>query len=261
MRRLPRLIAVVACALGAATPLALGGSHAATFGVSSSLDGKQVLPIRSHWLGYTDLPTSQVDRVEFVIDGTVRWVERHAPYTYASDDNGKNLGWLVTTWLSSGRHRFVVRVFDETGQSAEDAVTARVVAAPTPPPVLAEGTWQRVDNPTAILWFDRAGLTHAGADGTGVVYEHEIRAHTMNIYGVVVAGVQEIGHGRCTGNGCKRVKRLGRAYDIFGSDCSYAGPFGRYRWSVTGDLLTLKIIREGCRGRGGFLAHAWRRVR
>ena len=261
MHRLGRLIAFIPIALVAATPLALGSAKTPTFSVGSSLDGKQVLPIRSHWLGYTDLPSAQVDRVEFVIDGTVRWIEQGAPYLYAADHDGKDLGWLVTTWLSPGRHRFVVRVVDKTGQSAQRAVTARVVAPPTPPRLLAEGTWQRVDRPSELLWFDRVGVTHAGADGTGVIHEYEIRGSAMSVYGVVVAGVQEIDHGRCTGNGCKRVKRLGRTFEIAGNDCSYAGPFGRYRWSLIGDRLTLKIIREGCRGRGGFLAHTWRRVR
>jgi hypothetical protein len=132
------------------------------------------------------------------------------------------MGWLVTTWLSPGRHRFVVRVVDRTGRSAEDAVTARVVAPPAAPPALARGTWRRVDKPSALLWFDRTGVTHAGADGTGVVYEYETRGE---------------------------------------NDCNYSGPLGRYRWSVAGDLLTLKVVHEGCRGRGGFLAHTWRHVR
>jgi hypothetical protein len=171
------------------------------------------------------------------------------------------MGWLVTTWLSPGRHRFVVRVVERTGRSAEDAVTARVVAPPAAPPALARGTWRRVDKPSALLWFDRTGVTHAGADGTGVVYEYETRGDTMSVYGVVVAGVQEIRHGACSGNGCKKVKRLGTVYEIFGNDCNYSGPLGRYRWSVAGDLLTLKVVHEGCRGRGGFLAHTWRHVR
>jgi hypothetical protein len=232
----------------------------ASFTVSSSLDGKQVLPARSHWLATTDLAPAQLDRVEFVIDGTVRWVEHKAPYNYASDDNGKNLGWLVTSWLSPGAHRFVVRAFDKDGQQGEDAVTARVLPHPAPPTVLTTGTWQRVDKPTAILWFDRTGLTHAGADGTGVVYDYDVHGSTISMYGVVVAGVQQIEHGACNGNGCKRVKRLGRVYEVFGNDCNYAGPSGRYRWSVTGDVLTLTAVHEGCPGRGGFLAHEWRRV-
>jgi hypothetical protein len=113
MRGLNRFIGVVVVALAAATPLAIGGEDKVTFSVRSSFDGKQVLPRRSHWIGYTDLPRKQVDRVEFVIDGTVRWVERTAPYVYAADHNGQELGWLITTWLAPGRHRFVVRVFDK----------------------------------------------------------------------------------------------------------------------------------------------------
>jgi hypothetical protein len=261
MLGLGRFALIVAVALGAAAPLALGGPGATTFSASSSLDGKKVLPLRSHWLAYTDLPPSQVDRVEFVVDGTVRWIEHHAPYVYASDDNGKSMGWLITTWLSPGQHRFVVRVVDKTGQAREDAVSARAIAPPMPPPTLSAGTWQRVDRSSELLWFDKVGVTHAGADGTGVVHEYEIRGHTMNVYGVIVAGPQEVDHGQCAGSGCKTVKRLGRAFRVFGTDCSYAGPLGRYTWSVKGDQLTLKVIHEGCRSRGGFLAYTWKRVR
>ena len=35
-----------------------------------------------------------------------------------------------------------------------------------------------------------------------------------------------------------------------GTDCTDAGPFGTYRWTVTGSTLTLTVIHEGCRGRG-----------
>jgi hypothetical protein len=127
--------------------------------------------------------------------------------------------------------------------------------------VLAEGPWRRTDDPRYLLWFDRVGLTHTDLGPTGDIHEYEVRGQTLNVYGVVVASVQEIAHGICTGNGCKRVKRLGRSFLIAGSDCSYAGPFGRYQWSVTSDRLTLKVIHESCRARGGFLAHTWTRVR
>jgi hypothetical protein len=259
VRRRACALALAAFAVGAFATLGPAAGDATTFSVSSSLAGKVVVPIRSHWFGSTDLPPSQLDRVEFVIDGTVRWIEHDAPYNYASDHKGRDRGWLVTTWLSPGRHRFVVRIFDKSGQSAEAGVTARVVASPIAPSVLTRGTWQRVDRPSELLWFDRVGITHAGADGTGVIHDYEITGRTLNVYGVVVAGVQEIDHGTCTGNGCKKVRRLGRTFEVAGNDCSYAGPFGRYQWSVKGDQLTLKIIHEGCRGRGGFLAHTWKR--
>jgi hypothetical protein len=69
-----------------------------------------------HWLAYPELPASKVSRVEFLIDGKVRWIERHAPYNYASDDNGGGLGYMITTWLAPGRHRFAVRAADKRGR-------------------------------------------------------------------------------------------------------------------------------------------------
>jgi hypothetical protein len=249
---------------------ALGAGPDQGFTVSSSLDGKKVLPLRSHWLGYTSLPPAQVNRVEFLIDGTIRWIERHPPYNYASDDNGKNMGYLVTTWLKPGLHRFVVRVFDKTGRPQKDAFTARVVTAPAPPPELA-GTWARQESDPRgwhfHLWFDRVGmwytapfpLAHSHAI-TGFVDEYDIRGHTLNVYGSVVMGVQEVEKGVCKGNGCLHIRHQGEAYEINGNVCNYSGPLGNYRWIVSGNTLTLKVIHEGCLGRGQGLAGTWTRT-
>ena len=37
---------------------------------------------------------------------------------------------------------------------------------------------------------------------------------------------------------------------IDGNICNFSGRFGSYRWSVSGNTLTLKVIHEGCLGRG-----------
>lgn len=264
---------VVAGLAGAvAVTAALGARHSGTFSVTSSLDGKKVLPIRSHWLGYTDLPPSQVARVDFLVDGTVRWVEHHAPYNYASDDNGKNMGYFITTWLAPGAHRFAVRVTDISGHSESDAFTARVVAAPKPPPQLA-GTWTRIQPSTSKhfagwkmgLWLDRVGawytqVSPAGRAPAGFVDQYDVRGHTLNLYAPVVMGVQEIEKGLCKGNGCLHVRHGGRVYEVSGNVCNFSGPFGRYRWSVTGSTLAIKVIHEGCPGRTGFLEGTWARA-
>jgi hypothetical protein len=272
MSILGRALVLIALAAVAAVPSALGAGGDSSFTVSSSLDGKSVLPLRSHWLGYTSLPPGQVDRVEFLIDGTVRWVEHNPPYNYGSDDNGKNMGYLITTWLKPGLHRFVVRVFDKTGHPEKDAFTARVVAAPAPPPQLA-GTWTRIQPATSkhfagwkmVLWFDRVGTWYQqvspnGSNAAGFVDQYEVRGHTLSLYGTVLMGVQEIDQGVCKGNGCLRITHGGRVYNVAGNVCNFSGPSGRYSWSVAGDTLTTKVIHEGCFGRGELLAGTWTRT-
>jgi hypothetical protein len=96
-----------------------------------------VLPHRIHWLGFPSVPNSQVKEVDFLIDGKVRWIEQNPPYSYSDDG-----GYLVTSWLDPGRHRFTVRARTYSGRTGTDTVTARVVAALDPPAGLA-GKWQR----------------------------------------------------------------------------------------------------------------------
>lgn len=255
----------------------VGRSDAAGFTVSSSMDGTKVLPLRSHWLAETSLSPAQVDRVEFVIDGHVRWVERRAPYTYGADDDGKNMGYLVTTWLRPGLHRFVVRAYDKAGDSRTDGVSARVVAAPAPPRELA-GTWTRVQPSTSkhfkgwrlTLWLDRTGVWYfpvppsgrtCCAGGGGFVEQYEVRGHTLDVDVPVIMGVQDVVDGDCRGNGCVHVTHDGRVYLFSGSVCSFAGPFGSYRWSRSGSTLTVEPIRDGCFGRTELIAGTWRRAR
>ena len=273
MRSLGGLLALVAAAGIAASPSALAARGDQPFSVSSSLDGKKVLPLRSHWLGYTSLPLAQVDRVEFLIDGTVRWVEHHAPYVYGGDEDGKNMGYLITTWLKPGLHRFVVRVVDKAGHSAEDAVSARTAAGPAPPLELAGKTWTRTlsldrSKPDSqghpwFLWFDAIGEWHVPQGlngGAGVVDEFDVRGHTLTIYAPIVAGVQEVEKGVCSGNGCMHVKHNGKIYEFAGSDC-FIKDFGRYPWAVSGDTLTIKLIHDPCVTRQAIFPGTWTRVR
>jgi hypothetical protein len=70
--------------------------------------------------------------VDFLIDGRLRWVEHSAPYSYGSDGN-----FLVTSFLSTGSHRFTVKATTTAGKTASTTVIARVAAAPDPPRALA----------------------------------------------------------------------------------------------------------------------------
>jgi hypothetical protein len=130
-----RLLALVLLGGVVAVSSALAGRSDAGFTVTSSLDGKTVLPVRIQWIA-TPQNAQDVTEVDYFIDGYHAWTEHTAPYQYASD--GK---FLVTTFLKPGQiHTFSVRAVTADNQVATDVVKARVVVPPRPP-VRFAGTW------------------------------------------------------------------------------------------------------------------------
>ncbi|HET6171230.1 MAG TPA: hypothetical protein VFD90_01410 [Gaiellales bacterium] len=136
MPSVPRIAAVAALATVLALPAAAHAQKPA-FKVTSSIDGKTVLPHRLRWIARPRIPAVKVDHVDFLIDGNVTWIERLPPYNFSEDEDGAHLGYLVTSWLKPGRHRFAVRVVKIDGTKVSHSVTARVVAAPDLPASLA----------------------------------------------------------------------------------------------------------------------------
>ena len=85
----------------------------AAFTIRSSLDGKAVLPHRIRWIAY---PSAFVvfPGVEFLIDGKLVFDNRLEPYAFGADGRDEatgtvKTGYLVTSWLSPGKHRLTVR--------------------------------------------------------------------------------------------------------------------------------------------------------
>jgi hypothetical protein len=257
-------------AIFAVTSASAAHPGATRFRVTSSIDGKTVLPHRVHWIAHPN--ASAIAEVDFLIDGKLRWVEHNPPYTYSGLDAD---GYLVTSWLAPGRHRFTVRATNLGGQTASDSIVARISAAPAPPAALA-GTWQRAVDPTTApkpgspgnptetilpagtykLTFDRRwikdsfpgawALPQSNHTGEGIVGESDWNpgARRFHVQGAVM-------------------------FHPFsdslpeGSWCYMWGPPADYKWSVTGDTLTLVPVggADPCRIRGFVWAGAWTRVR
>ena len=118
---------------------ALAGRSGDSFTVTSSLDGKTVLPLRSHWIAYPKIDPSQgqVAEVDYLIDGYHAWTAAGAPWYYGDSGN-----WLVTTFVKPGMHTFTVRAVAGPGKVAVDKFRARVTLPPKPPAELA-GRWAR----------------------------------------------------------------------------------------------------------------------
>jgi hypothetical protein len=266
------VIAAVALGVLAATGAASGGS----FKVTSTLDGKRVLPHRIHWIASPRLPSSQIAEVKFLIDGKLRWIEHHAPYVYGEDEHGRHRNYLVTSWLRPGKHTFAAQAIAKNGRSAADTVVARVVLPPAVPSALA-GSWQRTidtsgapkpgtsGNPTDTLTpsgtyqlaFDRAWIRDTfpcdtspcrfnpktGGGGEGVS-DWTPAAGTFTVRGPVTFRVFH------------NTDRLG------GWWCWEDGPSAKYTWSVSGNTLKLAPIggHDACGIRGFIWTGTWSRV-
>jgi hypothetical protein len=260
----PRLLIGLAVVAACISPLSAAADvRGTTLKVRSSLDGKSVLPHRIHWLGYP-VPGSTKVRMEFLIDGKLAWHEGSAPYSFADDG-----GYLVTTWLSPGKHTFTVRATArEGGAVAQHTVTARVLPATTPPTALA-GTWKRTPDLTGHpefpagayeLVFDKrwiqdrfpgkfdASTTHANGPGTGS--------------GLIQDSDWDPGPTRFHVQGAVVFRPFDPNLAEGGSWCENYGPGADYTWSVTGDTLTLAPVggKDPCGPRGFIWSGEWTRV-
>jgi hypothetical protein len=247
----------------AAAPETTAGAKPAEASVRSTLEGKRVLPQRIKWLAEPTLPESEIERVDFLIDGTVRWVEREAPYGYEEGE-----GFLVTTWLAPGRHRFTVRVRAVDGRTASRTVRARVRPAPEVPRKLA-GTWHRhVSQAEAVaadgapsgryrLVFERRWLQDRGPGK----WDPETSNETG--YGGIIDNYWIPGPKTFVVDGSVTFRPLREADAEGGWECEPSGPRARYRWSVAGDTLTLAPVggSDPCDARGAIFTGKWKRGR
>jgi hypothetical protein len=274
MFRLPGLgtIALIAVATAVSATAATGRANQ-RLAVTTSLDGKKVLPQMTRWLAHASVAPADIDSVEFLIDGKLRWVERHSPYNYGSDDENGHLGYLFTSWLKPGTHRFTAVVRTKDARTATDVVTARVLPAPVPPGAFA-GTWTRVlttadtakadpkygkDNvPPTGKWrlvVDGTGIWELDSRGTGIVQGYAVAGGLLRTY----APIQMVPR-RANGDPGE-IRRFGSRIDAGGGiDCDESGPFGTYHWSVSGDQLRLSVVREPCGQRRAVYEGTWTRV-
>jgi hypothetical protein len=231
--------------------------------VTSTLDGETTIPLRTRWIATPQPAGAPVAGVDFLIDGKVIWSENAAPYVFGGDDNGTNLGFLITSWLSPGAHTFTARATGVDGKTVSDDVTASVAAAPAPPAAL-KGTWTRTVTQQDIehagvtegppptgqwhLIFDQIGAWELDPLGSGVGSQYEAQGDTLNVY----APIQEAPFS----NGIGGISVYGH-HDVGGTDCDASGPFGSYRWSVAGKKLTMSVINEGCPNRQAIWEGVW----
>ena len=97
--------------------------------VASSIHDGDTLSGKVPWT--LDAAGLSVSKVDFFVDGSLKWTENLAPYVFNGDGNT-----LDTTTLSDGSHVFAVKVTTSTGGVLAASATAKVAntTATTPPP-------------------------------------------------------------------------------------------------------------------------------
>ncbi len=243
--------------------------------VTSTIHGKTILPHRIRWIARPSLPRADIKQVDFLIDGKVAWIEHEMPYVYGEDESGFHLGYLVTSWLTPGRHRFAVRATSFDGRRASDVVTARVTAVPALPAGLA-GTWQRAiadvsgapaagtsDNPSDT--FTPAGTYTLVIDTrmlkTRFPGKYRRPASDTSGEGWILDSDFSISASRLRADGPVTFEPFHEQAEG-GQWCWQDGPTGDYDWSISGDTLTLtpRGGADPCGIRGFIWSGQWTRV-
>ena len=270
--------------LGAAPAVAASASASpALLKVTSSLDGKTVLPHRIPWIAFMSIPEAQINQVDYLIDGKLCWVGTGNPTKYTGtssyystySDTG---GYLVTSWLTPGLHKFTVRVIALNGQTGSDSVVARVLPAPIPPPALV-GSWQRTINTANAPAPGSAGnpTDTITPDGTyTITFSRKwIEDHFPGKFSISGSIVGNSGDGfelltdwtpgptSFHVQGAVSIQPFDVNTDqLGGSWCYWGGPGANYSWTVTGRALTLTPIggQDACSIRGFIWTGTWTRV-
>jgi hypothetical protein len=255
------LISTAAMAAASSTPLK----------VTSSLDGKTVLPHRIVWHAYSSITTSKIKQIDYSIDGKLRWIGHAGPVSTFSDTGG----YLVTSWLKPGIHTFTVKTIALDGQTASNSSEARVLPAPNPPRAIV-GTWERNINTTNAPAVGSAGnptYTYTPSGTYRITFSRKwIEDHFAGKFSID----SSIKHN--TGDGFELLSDWTPGTSTFhvagavsmqpfdpntqqlgGSWCNWGGPSANYRWSVKGDQLTLAPIggHDPCSIRGFIWAGTW----
>jgi hypothetical protein len=226
------------------------------------------LPTRVRWIAKPSVPEAEVKQVDFLIDGTLRGVELQAPYNYGSDDFHGHLGWLVTSFLTPGPHKFTAQAKLKDGRIATNTVVATVAPAPAPPAALA-GHWKRKvtdreigrqqpdavgDLPSGVwtLIFDRAGVWELDPKTSGIAEHARISPRTLRIDAGLWLTPAMDGH--------TTSRRYGHT-DLGAFFCREDGPPATYAWTANGNRLTLRAISDPCGPRRAVYIGAWARAR
>jgi hypothetical protein len=250
------LVAVTACG-SSTTGTSTHGNPAtstptvAAFSVTSSiLDGASL----SDPVAWTVTATAGLSRVDFLVDGAVKWTEYNAPYFFNDDGN------LLHPWLlGAGPHLLTTRAVTTSGAQASSSAHVTVAAGPQVPATLVgtftrsvtapdyvrtaryraqedinigqapDGTWTAHFQPNGLILFDDP----KGSGGSEAL--SATPAGTLTMGGPVNWLVPK---------------------DRWGNFCVKEAP-GQYHWSIAGRTLTITGDEKKCADRDSVFIGNW----
>jgi hypothetical protein len=113
--------------------------------------------------------SAPVRRVEFWIDGRLRWIDAKRPFSFAG---GRG---LATTTLPNGSHRLLVRALTTDGRSALGAETVQVYNPPFRLTTAGARRWSRVRGIVRLrvrAWGAPARVVRLWIDGSHAAVDH-----------------------------------------------------------------------------------------
>ena len=248
------LAAVVAGLLAVA---AVPRAHAAgEWSVTSSITDGATLAAAVQWdAQVAGTPPGGLDRVEFLIDGHVRWIEHNPPFVFNNDGN-----YLYPYLLGRGHHQLVVRAVSTSTEEA--TATAGVQVTQSTP---------NIPRPLRRSWkhhVSRSTIQHGSLPGDpplpAGVYRLKLGAD-----GVVAAspppGPAPPLDGAFTATPGGRIDFGGSlnwltAQSSADGICHGTASFSRYRWKIRRRAMVLKVVKDPCHLRAAILAGRWTRV-
>lgn len=228
---------------------------AADWRVTSSIADGATLASPVQWSAeLVGTPPGGLDRIEFLIDGDLRWVEHNPPFVFNNDGN-----YLYPYLFARGLHQLIVRAASKSGEQVTATANVQTTQAPPRIPRALQATWKhRVSRPV-IERNSAAGdpplpagvyQIRFGANGVALASPPPGPATPGNYaFSATAHGILDLGG---------PVNWL-TAQSTTDGICHGKQTFARYRWTIRRRALTVTLVKDPCRLRTALLAGHWTR--
>jgi hypothetical protein len=228
---------------------------AADWSVTSSIADGATLASPVQWSAEpVGTPPGGLDRIEFLIDGKLLWVEHNPPFDFNNDGN-----YLYPYLFARGSHQMVARGVAKSGEQVTATANVHMTQAPPKIPRALRATWKHRVSQSVIERNSVPGDPPLPAG----VYRIKFRANGVSLASPP-PGPATPGNYAFSATARGRLD-LGGPVNWLTAQSSADGichgdqTFGRYRWKIHRRVLTVKLVKDPCRLRAAIQTGHWRR--